>query len=265
MMKSVAVASLLSVLTATTAFAAGEGKAVGVNPDASAKGGSAERVLVVGADVSVGETITTGPSGRVQLLFQDQTRIVVGPRSSLVIESYLLNGNQASSFAVDALSGTFRFISGNSPKSAYSVETPTASIAVRGTKYDLTVGSGQTLVMLYEGALQLCQGGTCYDLVDRCDVAVTGGGNSGLYKWIGDRSEITRYFPLPNIQSSFLADFRVGGAQACLVEKAQPSNDSSSSMTSGGEGSETTPPPPYTTGGGSTPPTTGNGFSISGE
>src|SRR5690606_18549600 len=126
--------------------AAGEGTAVGVNPDATAQARSAERVLVVGSEVSVGERIVTGPSGRVQLLFQDQTRIVVGPRSTLVIESYLLNGNQTNRFAVDALAGTFRFISGNSPKSAYSIDTPTASIAVRGTKFDVTVGSGQTLV-----------------------------------------------------------------------------------------------------------------------
>src|SRR5690606_39715531 len=90
--------------------------------DATAQARSGERVLVVGSDVSVGERIVTGPSGRVQLLFQDQTRIVVGPRSTLVIESYLLNGNQTNRFAVDALAGTFRFISGNSPKSAYSID-----------------------------------------------------------------------------------------------------------------------------------------------
>ena len=66
-------------------------------------GQRADRLLVVGADVSVGEKIVTGPSGNVQLLFQDQTRLVVGPRSTLEIETYLLSGSGADKFAVNAL------------------------------------------------------------------------------------------------------------------------------------------------------------------
>ncbi|HEY5081755.1 MAG TPA: FecR domain-containing protein [Bauldia sp.] len=39
--------------------------------------------------------------------------------------------------------GAFRFLTGGSPKDAYSINTPMATIAVRGTEFDLDV-EGQT-------------------------------------------------------------------------------------------------------------------------
>ncbi|MHA6299266.1 FecR family protein [Devosia sp. CAU 1758] len=197
-------------------LAAGEGTAVGVNPDAVSRLGPQEKTLVAGTDVSVGERIVTGPTGYVQLLFDDQTRLVVGPRSTLEIETYLLNGTGADKFAVNALAGTFRFISGNSPKSVYSIDTPTASIAVRGTKFDLTVAGGRVLTTLYEGALTLCQGSACVDLGNRCDIGVVHDGTANVFGWTDNQHNgLVGSFPLANIQSSFLAGFRISGAQAC--------------------------------------------------
>ncbi|WP_297104966.1 FecR domain-containing protein [uncultured Devosia sp.] len=221
--------AIASMIVSGVTLGAGEGTAVGVKPDALSRLGSNDRLLVVGADVSVGETIVTGPTGNVQLLFDDATRLVVGPRSSLQIETYLLGGGGgASKFAVNALAGTFRFISGNSPKSAYSIDTPTASIAVRGTEFDLTVGGRQNFVLLFEGALRLCSGTTCVDLTRRCDLGVIGGGAADVLAWTNpERDGLVANFPLPNIQASFGTPFRVSGAQACL---AAPQNGSSNSL-----------------------------------
>lgn len=222
MMKRAAFALLASLTMLASALAANEGTAVGVNPDAVSRSSGAERTLVVGSDVSVGERIVTGPSGHVELLFDDQTKLVVGPRSALVIETYLLKGSGADTFAVNALAGTFRFISGNSPKPVYSIDTPTASIAVRGTRFDLTVSGSMNFTLLYEGALTQCQGKVCIELDDRCDIGVTGGNQTGVYNWLHeDRPEFVGFFPLPNIQSAFPAPFRVQGAQACLASRAE--------------------------------------------
>ena len=217
MMKHLVCAASAFLFMLSSAYAAGEGSAVGVNPDAVSRLGNAERTLVVGADVSIGERITTGPTGHVQLLFKDQTRLVVGPRSTLEIETYLLNGSNADRFAVNALAGTFRFISGNSPKSVYSIDTPTASIAVRGTEFDLSVGGGQSVLMLYEGALTLCRGNTCVDLEKRCDLGVIGPQMANVFGWPEERrNDYVGYFPLPHIQAAFLREFRINGAQSCL-------------------------------------------------
>ncbi len=221
--------AIILLLLGTTAHAFAAGTATGVKPDALNRSGSTTSVLVVGSDVSVGDRIETGPTGNVQLLFDDQTRIVIGPRSTLEIEAYLLNGTGKDRFAVNALSGTFRFLSGNSPKPVYSIDTPTASIAVRGTKFDLTVSGADVRTLLYEGALQLCQGNNCIDLKDRCDIG-SFGSQAGHFGWDGERADIAQSFPLPNIQSAFGADFRVSGAQACLSPRQAPKKEPRSSQ-----------------------------------
>jgi hypothetical protein len=253
MMKSSIAAIGLALFLSAPVLAANEGQAVGVAPDANARQGSTERVLVVGADVSVGEQIVTGPSGRVQLLFKDDTRIVVGPGSSLKIETYLLKGNTAEKFAMNALAGTFRFISGNSPKSAYAINTPTASIAVRGTAFDLAVTRNFTQAMLYDGALSMCRGTDCVDLVNRCDIGALGSGPNGVFPWGStERSSMVGNFPFAHLQSILLPRFRISGSQACLAPPPTQSPDGLSTTT-GGSGTPTTPP---TTPVNPSPPTT---------
>ncbi|MET3925424.1 FecR domain-containing protein [Devosia sp. 2618] len=210
--------ALFLMICVPNAFAANEGKAVGVNPDAVARVTSKDRILQAGSDVSVGETIVTGSSGTVQIVFADQTRLVVGPGSALRIETYLLaSNNRAQKLAIDALGGTFRFVSGNSAKSAYSINTPTAAIAVRGTKFDFIVQPRSTRVMLYEGALQLCASGrNCADLTKRCEIGVASGGQSVLYRRDApERLPLSLDFRYARFQAGLLSAFRVNGAASC--------------------------------------------------
>ena len=234
--------ALLAILLAPFAFSAyamaAQGTAVDVDPDARARGGSGERTLVVGADVTVGETVITGPQGVVQLLFEDQTRIVVGPGSALTIESYLLAGpGSASKFAVNALGGAFRFLSGNSPKPAYSITSPTATIAIRGTKFDFDVDRSETRVMLYEGAVELCsRSGACTELVDRCDVGVAASSSAVRFgPRDAERVPISLRFRYARFQQPLLPDFRVAGTVRC-TEPAAGAGVPETVGTSGGGG-----------------------------
>src|SRR5690606_9154446 len=143
-------AALALAVLAAPAFASNEGIAVGVNPQALARTDTIERVLIVGDNISVGETLTTGAEGQVQIIFADDTHMVVGPNSSLLIQTYLMrNDGTAQNLTVNALAGSFRFISGHSPKPAYRINTPTAAIAVRGTAFDIIVTPADTRIMLY--------------------------------------------------------------------------------------------------------------------
>lgn len=237
-MKQLLLRHLLVVLlssAASAAFAAGEGTAVGVNPDAVAQLNSTDRILEVGADVSVGERIVTGPSGQVQIVFDDDTRLVVGPHSALVIEAYLMaSGNTAQQLTVNALGGSFRFITGNSPKPAYSIHTPTAAIAVRGTEFDIIVERGDTKVMLYEGALQLCNaGGLCQEVTRRCEVATASRDAVSLFvRSDPQRLPLSFQFRYARFQAPLLRPFRVGGAALCAEEnEGAPSPSSTDSGT----------------------------------
>ena len=161
------------------------GKAVGVNPSATNVSGTTTQTLVVGSDVGMGDKIVTGATGQVQLIFNDDTHLVVGPGSALVIQSYLLRGKDksVSQFAINSLSGTFRFITGKSDHSAYTINTPTGTIGVRGTAFDYVVEpksavvpgyDGRTWVALFRGAVQLCDlKGKCVILSRQCDLGAT--------------------------------------------------------------------------------------------
>ncbi|UJW86264.1 FecR family protein [Devosia sp. SL43] len=252
---SIALAFVLAAAS-PAAFGASEGTAVGVDPDAVARINSQDRILEAGTDVSVGELIVTGPSGQVQIVFDDDTRLVVGPSSSLKIETYLLaSSNVAQKLTINALGGSFRFITGNSPKPAYSINTPTASIAVRGTKLDLLVGSIGTGVMLYEGALQLCaKSSACVELTDRCEIgtAVRGGAEL-IMRANPEHPPLAMQFRYARFQTPLLNPFRINGASNCVA--AQQGGAPSTIITESG-GSETETPTPRPT---PTPvPTPGN-------
>lgn len=234
-------ACLALFIAASVPVLAAEGTAVGVNPDAVARLGSADRILEVGADISLGERIVTGASGQVQILFADQTRLVVGPQSALLIESYLMTGSGADKFAINALEGSFRFISGNGPKSAYSIRTPTASIAVRGTKFDVLVEDGRTEVMLYEGGVNVCSGGQCLDLSQQCDIASFGPGGAAKIGH-GDNAHRANSskFRFARFPSLLVSDFRVSGASQCT---SAPDISTPASLTASDEAKIVVAPP----------------------
>jgi hypothetical protein len=208
---------------------AASGTAIGVDPDAEARGRT-NRTLVVGADIFIGDRIVTDASGLVQIVFSDTTRLVVGPRSSLVIDDYLLRDNgSAGKFAINALSGTFRFITGDAPKDRYIITTPTGQIGVRGTVFDLFSSKSAAYVMQLRGATINCPkgGGDCGTLRDRCEVIeLTSGEADNLGKpasMSGSmRREARGWFPFSASQRILMRPFRVSGAENCLKPDNTP-------------------------------------------
>lgn len=149
------------------------GTAMDVDPSAIIRVSGAARPIISGNRVSQGDVIQTRRSGQVQLLFDDHTRIVVGPNSRLVIDSVLMKSKRsASRFAVTAVKGSFRFISGRSSKSAYQIRTPTATMGVRGTVFDFAVNGGrETDLAVLNGSVRFCgRGGQCQEVRSGCSL-----------------------------------------------------------------------------------------------
>lgn len=167
------ISAMLLMLLPGPALADAAGTAKGVDPQADALRGTTIQTLVVGSDIFLGDKIHTGPKGLVQILFADNTKMVVGPDSSLTIEDYLLrNDGSAGKFVVDMLTGSFRFATGNAPKNKYQINTPTGTIGIRGTAYDVFVEpDGTTWILLYHGALRFCSNsGQCEEITDVCAI-----------------------------------------------------------------------------------------------
>ena len=149
--RSLAAAAFLAAVSANQALAE-VGQVVAVTQTATATNSGATRTLEQGAAVDIGDLIETNGRGLVQIRFNDDTRLVVGTGSRLVIEAYLLGSNgTVRDMTLDALGGTYRFFTGRSPKQAYRINTEVATIGVRGTEFDWTSDNEHTSVVNFGG------------------------------------------------------------------------------------------------------------------
>jgi hypothetical protein len=183
------------------AFAQEIGRVVALSGGAQVVIGRSRVVLAEGVAVRVGDRIETDSTGRVGLLFRDDTRIAVGPNSQLTVDAVLMqNDGTARRFAVSATTGAFRFISGRSGTSAYEISTPTATLGIRGTTFDVAVrGREGTDLALFRGRVLMCgRGGRCADVSGACAVAVQDA--DGRFRAPENRRErntvLNRSFPL---------------------------------------------------------------------
>ncbi len=146
-----------------------------VSQFAAANGAAGDRTLVVDGPVYMGDVIRTGPKGMAQIRLRDDTRLVVGPNSYMTVDSFVFSGNKAQDISLKAVRGAFRFITGLSAKKAYTIKTPSATIGVRGTRFDMSVDRrGRMAFALYEGAARLCnRRKECMEVTGTCAVALT--------------------------------------------------------------------------------------------
>jgi hypothetical protein len=180
------------------------------SPTSSGPGGN--RTLSAGAEIFEKDKITVA-SGNAQILFNDGTKLVVGPGSSLVISKYLMqgDGSSAQDFSIKALRGTFRFITGKSPKNVYDIQTANATIGIRGTGFDFWVQNA-TGVAVLKGKVRLCNklgSRACVDLNPNCEIGTTENGGA---KKLTDGNLVSRLKGrLPYIlnQSSLRSQFQL--------------------------------------------------------
>ncbi len=100
------------------------------------------RQIVYLDDLYHNELVETGADSATEIIFLDDTRLAMGPDSSLVLDKFVYDPNpDQSSFVVTATEGVFRFASGKLPKKSYTIHTPTATIGIRGTAFTLSVRS----------------------------------------------------------------------------------------------------------------------------
>ena len=243
-MRNCFVSALLIVSIPVAHAATPAGEAVKVKPLAElviSSGGG--KTLKVRQPVYSGDTVRTGLSGEAQIVFRDKSRLVVGGGASLKIDKLVYGGgNRAKTFAINALSGTFRFISGHSSKRAYSVKTPTAIIGVRGTAFDFAVGrGGRTLAMLHNGVVRICsRSGGCRILDERCELALVRPGQPAQHfdepGFLVRRNELSRGFPYVRSQRSLRRDFRISTAGRCRASVASPGLGGGGTGANGGSG-----------------------------
>ena len=100
------------------------------------------RLLAKGDPVCVGETIVTPPSGMAQLRMVDNGLIAIRSQTQLKIEKYDYNGTDNDASLISLFKGASRFVTGQLGKMHPQfdlVQTPNATIGVRGTDHEAAV------------------------------------------------------------------------------------------------------------------------------
>ena len=205
---------LLVALAAMTLSALADpiAKVVAVVGSPTSSGPGGNRTLAAGADIFEKDKISVS-SGNVQILFNDGTKLVVGPGSTLVISTYLMqgDGSSAQDFSIKALRGTFRFITGKSPKNAYDIQTANATIGIRGTGFDFWVQNA-TGVAVLKGKVRLCNklgSKACVDLNPNCEIGTTENGGAKKLTEGSLASRLKGHLPYILNQSSLRTQFRL--------------------------------------------------------
>lgn len=186
---------VLVAIVAATSFVASAQAAPKVGVAAAVKNnvqrvtGSGAQQLNVGADLYTSERIRTGEDSLAQILLLDKTTLTVGPRAELTLDSFVYNPSQggAGRVVLNAVQGTFRFITGSQAPRSYTIRTPVGNLGIRGTIVDLIVQAGQVTVILVEGSLTMTVNGRAYTLnkPGTAFTFTTGGGVQGPFAWDG--------------------------------------------------------------------------------
>lgn len=134
------------------------GTAVVIKREVVATLGADKRDLQEGWRVHRDELLETGNESQAEVRLDDQTKLALGPNAGLKLDEFVIGKSDGvTTIGVNFLKGTFRFITGSEKKEAYRIETPSATIGVRGTVFDVYVdGGGDTLVLLHEGEVNVC-------------------------------------------------------------------------------------------------------------
>jgi FecR protein len=150
--------SILSVLYATAALAqsAPIGDAASVQNQVEGIVNRKPQPLSSGASVFQNERVHTGDDSQAQLVFLDNTDLGVGPKSEVTLDRFVYNPDRGTGrVQIEASRGVFRFVTGSQDKKDYEVVTPSGTIHVKGTEFQLLVDRSLIIVALESGALSI--------------------------------------------------------------------------------------------------------------
>lgn len=146
------------------------GKADRIKNSVTGQIGGQSKKLSAGDAVFQNQRIRTRSNSTAQFRFKDNTRLAVGSNSSIVLDRAVFSGDANEQLVLKAARGAFRFASGTLRKKAYKLVTPSSTVGIRGTMFDVFVGqSGETILTLIRGQLTACTGGgACRTIKDPC-------------------------------------------------------------------------------------------------
>lgn len=125
------------------------GSVIAARKTAWAERNEKQNLLASKSPVYTGDTLTTNPSGRLQVLFRDDSVLMMAPDTSAKVTEYLYGTDKEPSFSLNLTRGLTRMISGGiveAKPGAMRVETAEVSVGIHGTEYAVLKKNGVTEV-----------------------------------------------------------------------------------------------------------------------
>ena len=103
------------------------------------------------------DLLQTSAKGRVDLIFEDGSRLDIGPGSQVTLDDYVYKPGSGGAQATFSMTkGRMRFTSGDVQRDGLIIRTPTATMGVRGTAFLVTVlPNGTTRVEVHAGLVMV--------------------------------------------------------------------------------------------------------------
>jgi hypothetical protein len=118
------------------------------------------RELRVGVDVFSDEIVKTAEKSVARIVFEDQTKLEIGPLSEVTLDRFVYDPNRSDSeVAISIAKGIARFTTGVLRHDSYTIKTPTATIGVRGTVFNLRTDQRGTWVYVTDGSVTVAANG----------------------------------------------------------------------------------------------------------
>lgn len=149
--------ALLTVVASPTVSASSHGQAIGVAETVIGEvyGNNLLRRMKADESLIRDQRVRAGVASAADLRFLDNSRLKIGPRSELILDR-LVYDPDASAIAgtLNLVRGVLRFASSAVDRNI-TFETPTATIGIRGTVFDLMATDRSTEIKVHEGRVEV--------------------------------------------------------------------------------------------------------------
>ena len=191
---AIAVASMLALAVHAADPAVAAGPQVGAVSRIQASGEALRdggiHSLGSGSAVHQGDELRTGKGARLEVRLLDDTTLTLGESARVLIDDFVFDpGRGVGAVAVDALTGSFRFVTGRLStlrERQVAIRTSFADIGIRGTDFWAGPIRGVYGVLLLDGAIDVTAAGTTRSLDTAgsgVDIAAPGAPPGPVVQW----------------------------------------------------------------------------------
>jgi len=117
--------------------------------------GASELVARPTDELVSGEGLRTGTESAIHVQFSDGSELSVEAESEILLSDYVFEPVNGAEGTIMLGEGLFHFDSNGAPDGGVELQTPVATIGIRGTEFLVTVSNGATIVDIVDGAVEI--------------------------------------------------------------------------------------------------------------